>query len=64
MTVREKLTELIRDLDPDIQELVTEVIAMEREMLEMKKPRVKEQIRDHIDRIAKDRLRAEGTDTP
>lgn len=60
MTVQEKLIEMFRELDPDIQELVAEVIRMEREMLEMKKPRIKDQIRDQIDRIAKDSLKSEG----
>ena len=59
MTVQEKIVELIRELDPDIQELVAEVIQMERELIDMKKPRVKEQIRDQIDRIAKDSIKAE-----
>jgi hypothetical protein len=59
MTVQEKLVELFLELDPDIQELVAEVVRMEREQLDMKKPRVKEQIRDQIDRIAKDSIKAE-----
>lgn len=59
MTVQEKIVELIRELDPDIQDLVAEVIQMERELIDMKKPRVKEQIRDQIDRIAKDSIKAE-----
>jgi len=63
MTVQEKLVEMFRELDPDIQELVAEVIRMERELLDMRRPRVKEQIRDQIDRIAKDSLKAEGVDT-
>ncbi len=63
MTVQEKLIEMFRELDPDIQELVAEVIRMEREMLEMKKPRIKDQIRDQIDRIAKDSLKSDGGET-
>ena len=63
MTVQEKIVELVRELDPDIQELVAEVIRMEREQLDMKKPRVKDQIRDQIDRIAKDALKSEGVES-
>ena len=62
MTVQEKIRELIAELDPDIQELVAEVIQMEREQLDSRRPRVKDQIRDHIDRIAKDGLNGEGVD--
>lgn len=62
MTVQDKLIELFGALDPDIQELVAEVIRMERELIEMKKPRVKDQIREQIDRIAKDSLKSEGVE--
>lgn len=63
MTVQEKLVELFHELDPDIQELVAEVIRMEREQLDMKRPRVKDQIRDQIDRIAKENLKVEGVES-
>ena len=58
--MREKLLELIRELDPDIQELVANVIWLERDHLDSKKPRVKEAIRDQIDKYAKESLRDEG----
>lgn len=52
--MQEKLLELIKTLDPDIQELVAEVLEKEREYLDMLKPKgVKEEIRDLIDRHAK-----------
>lgn len=52
--MRERLLKLIRQLDPEIQELVAEVIILEREHLDMLKPRgVKEKIRDAIDKYAK-----------
>jgi len=52
--MRERLMELIRQLDPEIQELVAEVIILERDHLDMLKPRgVKEKIRDAIDKYAK-----------
>jgi hypothetical protein len=50
----EKLIELIKQLDPDLQELVAEVIEKERDYIDLLKPRgVKEDIRDLIDRHAK-----------
>ena len=52
--MKDKLRELILQLDPELQELVAEVIIKEREYLDMMKPRgIKEEIRDAIDRIAK-----------
>ena len=59
--IREKLAKLIRHLDPEIQELVAEVIILEREHLDMQKPRgVKEKIRDAIDKYAKFGLGRDG----
>gem|GEM_PF-6381827 len=55
--MKEKLLELIKQLDPELQELVAEVIEKEREFLDYLKPRgVVEEIRDLIDRHAKDDL--------
>ncbi len=55
--MREKLIELIKQLDPELQGLVAEVIEKEREYLDYLKPRgVVEDIRDLIDRYAKDDL--------
>lgn len=52
--MKNKIAELIRQLDPEIQELVGEVIMLEREYLDLLKPRgVKEDIRDVIDKYAK-----------
>jgi hypothetical protein len=60
--MREILAELIRDLDPDIQELVAEVIRLEREYLDMIKPRgVVQEIREQIDKYAAESLRREAT---
>jgi len=57
MDMKEKLLELIKQLDPELQELVAEVIEKEREFLDYLKPRgVVEEIRDLIDRHAKDDL--------
>jgi hypothetical protein len=51
--MKEKLMELIQKLDPEIQALVADVVVLEREHLDMLKPRgVKEKIRDSIDKYA------------
>jgi hypothetical protein len=52
--IQEKLLTLIRQLDTDMQELVAEVILLERDHLDMLKPRgIKEKIRDVIDKHAR-----------
>jgi hypothetical protein len=52
--MREKLLALIKQLDPDLHELVAEVIEKEREYIDLQKPRgVKEDIRDLIEKHAK-----------
>ncbi len=52
--MREKLVELIAQFDPEVQEVVAEVIAKEREYLDLLKPRgVKEDIEHTIDRVAR-----------
>jgi cell division protein FtsB len=59
--MKERLVGLIQQLDPEIQELVAEVILLEREHLDMLKPRgVKEKIRDAIDKYARYGLGADG----
>lgn len=52
--MREKLAELIAGLEPEIQALVAEVIQLEREYLDLLKPRgVKDEIREAIDKYAR-----------
>jgi hypothetical protein len=61
--MREILAKLIKELDPDIQELVAEVIRLEREHLDMIKPRgVVQDIREQIDKYAAESLRREAVD--
>ena len=53
-SMREQLIELTQVLDPDVRIVVAEVVALERDYLDMLKPRgVKEDIRDIIDRESK-----------
>jgi cell division protein FtsB len=55
--MKEKLLVLIKKLEPELQEVVAEVIEKEREYLDFLKPRgVVEEIRDLIDRHAKEDL--------
>jgi cell division protein FtsB len=52
--MKEKLLKLIRQLDPEIQAIVAEVIELERDYLDYLKPRgLKENIRDVIDKYAR-----------
>jgi cell division protein FtsB len=55
--MKEKLIELIKQLDPELQVLVAEVIEKEREYLDYLRPRgVVEEIRDLVDKYAKEDL--------
>jgi len=55
--MKEKLLELIKQIDPTLQEIVIEVIEKEREYIDYLRPRgIKEEIRDIIDKYAKAEL--------
>lgn len=55
--MKEKLIKLIKQLDPDIQELVAEAIEKERDYLDYLKPRgLVEELRDLVDKYAKYRV--------
>jgi hypothetical protein len=52
--MREKLAKLIIQFDPDVREVVAEVITKERERLDMLKPHgIKDDIEHIIDRVAR-----------
>jgi hypothetical protein len=52
--MKEKLVELIGQFEPEVQVVVAEVIAKERERLDMLKPHgIKEDIEHIIDRVAR-----------
>ena len=60
MNMKQRLLELIKKIDPEIQMIVGEVIEKEREYIDMVKPRgIKEDIKDIIDKHAKFNLREE-----
>ncbi len=52
--MREQLVTLIKQFDPEVQAVVAEVIAKERERLDMLKPHgIMDDIEDIIDRVAR-----------
>jgi hypothetical protein len=53
MDMREKLKELIQDLDPEIRGIVSDVVELEGEYLDSRRPQVINKIRDIVDRYAK-----------
>ena len=52
--LRDHLLELFRECDEDIQEVIADVLILEQEHISMDRPRVKDQIKHIIDRVAKD----------
>ncbi len=59
--MKEKLVGLIGQFEPEVQAVVAEVIAKEREYLDMLKPRgIKEDIEHIIDRTARHGLGRDG----
>jgi len=53
MNMRDRLLELIKDLDPEIKTIVAEVVALERENIDFDRPRVKDDIREIVDKYAR-----------
>ena len=52
--LKDRLMELFREYEQDVQEVIAEVLTLEQEHISMKHPRVKEQIKEIIDRVIKD----------
>lgn len=52
--LRDRLVELFKEYDVDIQEVITSVLILEQEHISMKRPRVKDQIKEIIDRVVRD----------
>ena len=50
MTVRDILFDSLRDIDPTVRAILTEVILLEQRHIDMQRPRVKAEIREIIDR--------------
>lgn len=51
--LRDRLLELFREYEADVREVIAEVLALEQEHISMERPRIKEQIKDIIDRVVK-----------
>ena len=54
--LKDRLMELFKEYEPDVQDVIAEVLALEQEHISMERPRVKQPIRQIIDRVVKDRL--------
>lgn len=54
--LKDRLMELFKEYEPDVQYVIAEVLALEQEHISMERPRVKQQIRQIIDRVVRDRL--------
>jgi hypothetical protein len=53
MDLKQKLKELIMQLDPEIQALVTEVLEIENEYLDSRRSQAINRIKDAVDKYAK-----------
>lgn len=53
---KERLRKLFSTYDPAIQQVISEVLIVEQEHISIDRPRVKDQIDNIIDRVAKQEL--------
>jgi hypothetical protein len=53
---KERLRKLFTAYDPAIQRVISEVLIVEQEHISIDRPRVKDQIEEIIDRVAKQEL--------
>ena len=53
MNMQERLKELIMELDPEIRAIVAQVVSLERDNLAFQRPKIKDEIKDIIDKYAK-----------
>ena len=53
MNMQERLKELIMELDPEIRAIVAQVVSLERDNLAFRRPNIKNEIKDIIDKYAK-----------
>ena len=52
--LRDRLMELFKEYDQDIRQVIADVLALEQEHISMERPRVKDQIKQIIDRVVRD----------
>lgn len=50
--IRDRILELFKECPPDVRKVVAEVIRLEQEHITMERPRVREPIRQIIERMA------------
>jgi|GEM_PF-4443496 hypothetical protein len=60
MNMRERLGELMNELDTEVREIIGQVVRLERENMDAQKPRVREEIKDIISKRAWRSLKEEG----
>ena len=53
MNMQERLKELIMELDPEIRAIVAKVVLLERDNLAFLRPKIIDEIKDIIDKYAK-----------
>jgi len=52
--LKDRLLELFKEYDQDIQQVIDDVLALEQEYISMERPRVKDQIKQIIEQVVKD----------
>ena len=56
LTMKERLDQMIHELDPEVESLVKFVIEQEKDNMNEKYARVKEEIRKHIDKTVQSQV--------
>jgi len=60
-SLQKQILSLFEDVDPALKEVVTEVLAIEQSNIHMERPRVKEDIDNVLERVAKHMFKEEGS---
>ena len=58
--LKNRVMEMFKECEPDVQRVISEVLALEQEHISMERPRVKQAIRQIIDQV----IKAEPEDGP
>lgn len=60
-SLQKQILSLFNDIDPELKEIVAEVLLIEQEFIHMERPRgVMERIDQVLDRVARQALKGEG----
>ena len=51
--LKARVMELFKECEPDVQRVISEVLALEQEHISMERPRVKQPIKQIIDQVIK-----------